>query len=176
MNPLLRKEKLVLGNAGKSCPDAITLDINPDHNPDVIHDLNVTPFPFIENQFKEITCHHVLEHLNDLGAVMEELHRICQDSGVIYIEVPHHTSWQANTPDHKLRFNHFALNEYIDGKNTWKTGKKFRLIKSCLTFHKFFRFFLLHKLFNAYPELYEKFLAYMFPAEHLKFWLQPIKK
>jgi predicted SAM-dependent methyltransferase len=172
---MIKKEKLIIGSAGKKDQDAVTLDIDPKHDPDIVHDLNKVPFPFEDNQFRQVICHHVLEHLDDLGAAMGELHRICRDNGFIYIEVPHHTSWQANTPDHKLRFNYFALDQYIEGKSTWKTGKKFRIIKSRITFHKFFRFFLLHKLFNAYPELYEKFLAYRFPAEHLKFWLQPVK-
>ena len=32
----------------------VTLDINADHAPDVVHDLNVLPLPFADEQFEEI--------------------------------------------------------------------------------------------------------------------------
>ncbi len=171
------KDKLVLGHAGKEHNDAITVDIDPTHNPDVVHNLNMTPYPFEDNQFKEIICHHVLEHLDDLPPVMDELHRICHPEGTVYIEVPHHTSWCANVPEHKLFFNSFAFEGYIaDGKNLWLKGKKFECIKKEVTFHRRFRFLGLHKLFNRFPMEYERFWTYMFPAEHCKVTLKPIKE
>ena len=170
-----KKEKLILGSAGKSDPQAVTLDIDPQHNPDVVHNLHDCPWPFADNQFKEIVCHHVLEHLDDLQNVMGELYRICDPQGTIYIEVPHHSSWCANSPEHKLKFTAFAFDGYIEGTQTWRKGKKFRLIKKEVTFHRSFRQVFLHKLFNKYPMVYERFWTYIFPAEHLKIWLQPIK-
>jgi predicted SAM-dependent methyltransferase len=61
---------LVLGSAGKRHPEAITLDIEPRHKPDIVYDLNITPWPFPDNQFQEVICHHVLEHLNDFTSAM----------------------------------------------------------------------------------------------------------
>jgi hypothetical protein len=57
------KTKLVLGHAGKLHSDAITVDIDPAHNPDVVHNLNVFPWPFQDNQFKSIRspCHRAFE-------------------------------------------------------------------------------------------------------------------
>ena len=48
----LPKDKLVLGSAGKFQPDEITLDIDSEHQPDVVHDLHVVPLPFDDHQFK----------------------------------------------------------------------------------------------------------------------------
>ncbi len=169
------KEKLILGSAGRKHDDAITLDVEKETNPDVVHDLNKTPLPFPDNQFKEIVCHHVLEHLNELSAVMNELHRICKPDGTIYIELPHYSSWFANAPEHKLRFGYFSFDGYVDGARSWRKEKKFKIIKREVTFHRAHRRFLLHKLFNKYPMAYERFWTYIFPAEHLKFWLQPNK-
>jgi len=170
-------KKLVLGSAGKKHEGVITLDIDPEHKPDVVHDLNATPYPFEDNQFDEISAHHVLEHLNDLPPVMEELHRICSPKGRIDIEVPHHSSWMANTPEHKLRFNYFAFSGYAveSGIKDWVTGSKFKLLHREITFHRRFRSLFLHKLFNRNPKNYERFWTYIFPAEHLKVSLQPIK-
>jgi len=172
----MKKDKLILGSAGKKSGDAITLDVDPNHNPDIIHDLNISPLPFDDNQFKEIICHHVLEHLNDIASVMDELHRICKKDGFIYIEVPHHTSWCANDPAHKLRFSYFSFDGYIENNKTWQTGKKFKLLKREVTFHKSFRRVFLHKIFNAYPMTYERFWTYIFPSNHFKIWLRPAKQ
>lgn len=173
----MEKKKLILGAAGGKDPDAITLDIDPRHKPDVVHDLNKIPWPFKDNQFQTIICHHVFEHLNSIDGPMEELHRICMKDGEIYIEVPYHTSWCANVPEHKLRFNYFALDGYLqDGKTKWiTTDKKFKIIERRITFHKAFRRYFLHKLFNKFPLYYERFWAYIIPAEHLIFRITPIK-
>lgn len=168
-------KKLVIGHAGKKIKDAITLDVDPEHNPDVIHDLNKTPWPFKDNQFNEVIAHHVLEHLNDIIPVMEELHRICSKDGTIYIEVPHHSSFMAHVPFHKLFFNSHSFDIWYEDRHTWTTGFRFHLIKKEITFHVCFRRYFLHKLFNKYPKTYEKFWTYIFPAEHMKFWLQPLK-
>lgn len=174
----MKKTKLILGSAGGVDGDAITLDIDPEHKPDVVHDLNIAPLPFEDNQFNEIICHHILEHLDALPSLMRELHRICNPNGAIYIEVPHYTSWCANSPEHKLRFNYFAFDGYIEnGIIRWMSTKnKFKLLKREIAFHKTFRKFFLHKLFNKFPVCYEKFWAYIIPAEHLKVLLQPIKE
>ena len=170
------KTKLVLGHAGKSHPDAITVDIDPEHKPDVIHNLNEIPWPFKDNQFQEITAHHVFEHLNDLMPVMDEIYRICHPDGRIHIEVPHHSGWCAHSPEHKMFFNYFAFDGYIQhGKTAWLNKKKFKLISREITFHRSFRRYFLHKLFNRFPMNYERFWTYIFPAEHFKATLQPIK-
>ena len=171
-----KHKKLILGSAGKKTTDAITVDSNSEHSPDVVHDLNITPWPFKDSQFTEIICHHVIEHLNDLFPAMNELHRICSPDGCVYIEVPHHTAWCANVPEHKLRFNYFAFDGYIEnGITKWMTGVKFKLLDRKITFHRSFRRVMLQTVFNKFPMSYERFWTYIFPAEFLKICLSPIK-
>ena len=170
------KTKLVLGAAGVKHPDAITVDIDPEHTPDVVHNLNITPWPFENNQFKEIVAHHVLEHLIDLPPAMDELYRICHPEGSIYIDVPHHSGWCAHSPEHKMYFNYFAFDGYIQGgMNLWLKKKKFKLLSREVTFHRAFRRYGLHKIFNRFPKEYERFWTHIFPAEHFRIYLQPIK-
>ena len=172
----MKKEKLIIGSAGKRHEDAVTLDIDPGHYPDFVHDLLAAPYPFNDNEFKEITAHHVLEHLSDISIPMQELHRICRPDGIIYIEVPHHTSWCAKDPFHKTMFGYFSFDGFIELHHTWMTGKrKFKCVKKELSFHKYHRMFFLNRIFNIFPSLYERFFCYIFPAEHFKIWLQPIK-
>jgi SAM-dependent methyltransferase len=135
---------------------------------------------FFPGRFRTINlnrfAHHVIEHLNDLPAVMNELYRICHPEGTIYIEVPHHSGWCAHSPEHKMFFNYFAFDGYCQNETTnWITLKKFKLLKREVTFHRSFRQVFLHKVFNRTPMSYERFWTHIFPAEHLKVTLQPIK-
>jgi len=85
----------------------VRLDNNPDHNPDVLHDLNVHPLPFPDNTFNEIHAYEVLEHLGSLGDYKfffkewEEYYRILKPGGQFFGSVPLWTSqWAFGDPSH----------------------------------------------------------------------------
>src|SRR5690242_13493694 len=61
-------------------------------NVDVRHDLNKTPYPFPSNEFDEIRCMNIIEHLDDVFSVMQELHRIGRAGCLVIIRVPHFRS------------------------------------------------------------------------------------
>lgn len=52
---------------GNTWTQLVTLDINPDATPDVIHDLEDLPLPFEDNTFDEIHAYEVLEHTGKQG-------------------------------------------------------------------------------------------------------------
>jgi predicted SAM-dependent methyltransferase len=170
------KNKLYLGATGCGDKDAVTVDIDPALQPEVVHDLNKTPWPFEENSFSEVICHHVIEHLEELPKIMKELYRITKPSGRIYIEVPHYSSYHANTAEHRMRFNYFTFDSYFENGPGWQRHEfRFSLIKKELTFHRVFRRYMLHKLWNKKPKTYERFWAYAIPAEHIKLSISPVK-
>jgi len=47
--------------------ELVTLDINPEHKPDLIHDLHDIPLPFPDGRFDEIHAYEVLEHVGGPG-------------------------------------------------------------------------------------------------------------
>ncbi len=73
---LLQRDTLNLGCGHKHLPGAINLDITTATSPDITHDLNVRPWPFPDNHFREVHAYDVIEHVDDVVAVMEEIHRI----------------------------------------------------------------------------------------------------
>jgi predicted SAM-dependent methyltransferase len=88
-------ERLVLG-AGPHWPKIrndqyhdIFVDIRPFPNIDVVHDLNVIPWPFPDNSVGSISAIHVVEHLRCLVTFMNECWRILSPGGSLYIETPH---------------------------------------------------------------------------------------
>lgn len=87
---------LLLGCGKTRIPGAIGVDRTPiDGYVDVIHDLDITPYPFENNSASEIHLYHVLEHLHDPQKKLEELHRILIPGGILFIRVPHYSSMGA---------------------------------------------------------------------------------
>ena len=67
---------LDLGCGQDKTPGALGVDLVPGPGVDLVHDLNVTPWPLEQNRFDQVVCSHVLEHLSDLAGVMREIHRV----------------------------------------------------------------------------------------------------
>lgn len=92
---------------GAEWTDLVTLDINPDHKPDLVHDLNVLPYPFADNTFDEIHAYEVLEHMGQQGdwrfffAQFSEFWRILKPNGLLCGTSPDSSSrWAWGDPGH----------------------------------------------------------------------------
>lgn len=88
-----------------------TLDINPAHKPDVVHDLTTFPYPFADNTFDEIHAYEVLEHTGQQGDYkfffqqFNELYRILKPGGHIFATTPAVNSrWAWGDPSHTRIF------------------------------------------------------------------------
>lgn len=87
--------------------DLTRVDINPAHNPDVVWDLNIVPWPFEGNSFDEVHAYQVLEHLGRQGdhhaffAHFTEIWRILKPGGTLHASVPMWDSpWAWGDPSH----------------------------------------------------------------------------
>jgi SAM-dependent methyltransferase len=85
----------------------ITLDLNPDHKPDVLHDLEEIPLPFDDDTFDEIHAYEVLEHVGRQGdyrfffAQFSDFWRILKNGGVLCGTSPLSNSvWAWGDPGH----------------------------------------------------------------------------
>ena len=69
--------------------DLVRLDWDETCNPDVVHDLNIIPYPFDDNLFDEIHAYEILEHCGRQGDYrfffdqFSELHRILKPGGYL---------------------------------------------------------------------------------------------
>ncbi len=150
---------LDLGCKNSKIPGAIGVDVCKDTQADVIHDLEVFPYPFETNSIDKIYTKHLIEHLNNPKGFLKEVHRILKSGGEIYIETPHFSNYVAYAePEHKLYYSYFMF------KNLISAGD-FVIESIELTFYKTFRFFGIRFLANKFPEQYERFWTYLFPAE-----------
>ncbi len=85
--------KLNLGCGSNILENYINLDKFDYYNPNIVHDLEVIPYPFENDSFDEILMSHVLEHIgqdpNIFNNIIKELYRICKNKSIIDIRVPH---------------------------------------------------------------------------------------
>lgn len=160
--------KINLGCGDVKIPGFLGVDKIKTPAADVAHDLNALPYPFADSSIEEIIADNVLEHLDNLIAVMEELYRICQNGAIIKISLPYYKSSGAFTdPTHKRFFTENSF-QYFEEAHEYHfyTKAKFKTLKrelrakdfgdsrhklrNLLPFKKFFNFWL----FNVYDEIY----------------------
>jgi SAM-dependent methyltransferase len=171
------KRKLNLGSGKSNIPDALTVDRVAASNPDVVHDLDVFPWPFEDNSFESIYCFDVLEHLRDIVKTMEEVHRISENGAHIHIATPHFSCANSYTdPTHIHHLGYFFL-DYFTGENQWDfyTKARFKKIRSHLHFYGRYKNLHISWLANRFPRFYEEHLTWIFPAWYMSFELEVIK-
>lgn len=106
-----------------------TLDFDPLTKPDVVHDLNVLPYPFEDNTFDEIHAMEVLEHCGRQGdwqfffAQFYEFWRILKPGGYFVATVPAWDSpWAWGDPSHTRVITKGSL-IFLDQREYGQIGK-----------------------------------------------------
>jgi SAM-dependent methyltransferase len=126
MKPLI----LNLGCGRTRIPQAVGVDcVMIPGTVDVVHNLNITPYPFKTNSVSEIHFYHVLEHLDDPLKKLEEIHRILMPNGILYVRVPHFSSSGAFTDiTHKRPFSYFSFDVFAhDNYHDFYTSIRFEI-------------------------------------------------
>jgi SAM-dependent methyltransferase len=82
------EKKLNLGCGPYIKQDCINLDAETLPGVDIVHNLNKYPYPFKDDEFDGVFCHHILEHLDDIIQPLEEIWRVSRHGARIIIEVP----------------------------------------------------------------------------------------
>jgi SAM-dependent methyltransferase len=124
----LTRKVLDVGCGWNKTPGAIGIDANPRTHADVIHDLGSIPYPFPDNDFDDIVCRHVAEHVPDVMSFIAELHRITRPGGRITITTPHCTNpdW-ATDPTHRNHFNSYSFNCFVEDRQLFPFYTEVRL-------------------------------------------------
>ena len=167
------KKVLDVGCGWNKTPGAIGIDSNPKSHADVIHDLGVVPYPFADNEFDEVVCRHVAEHVPDVMAFVTELYRITRPGGRINIVTPHYSNpdW-ATDPTHKNHFNSYTFNCFIDDRQLFPfyTEVKFKPIRTYVSLANLWRAIGLELIVN----LDQQWPSFRFTRKFWEFYLSSI--
>lgn len=178
---------LDVGCGWNKTPGAIGIDANPKTHADVIHDLGSIPYPFADNDFDDIVCRHVAEHVPDVMSFIAELHRITRPGGRILITTPHYSNpdW-ATDPTHRNHFNSYSFNCFIDERQLFPfyTDVRLKPIRTYVSLANLWRATGLEFLVNLdqrWPGLrftrkfWEFYLCTVFRGKELKFEFEVVK-
>jgi len=112
--------KLNLGCAKDYRQGWVNIDISPEFNPDIVHDLS-KGIPFDDSTVDYIEANMFLEHVGDTVFMMNEIWRVCKNNAVVIIVVPHECSLMAHAdPTHKRIFNEESFKYFCsNGEHYW---------------------------------------------------------
>jgi SAM-dependent methyltransferase len=156
---------------------AVNVDLTANTQPDIVHDLNVLPWPFADSSFDEVHAYDVLEHLEHVLATIEELHRVSRHGAILNIVVPHFSSDGAFTdPTHRHYFGARTFDYVTEGHpNSFYTQARFRIARRQVVFRPTLGNKLVHRLANRFLDVYEQRWAWVFPAWFVALQLEAIK-
>lgn len=163
------KVVLDIGCGFRKLPGAIGVEVRQqalDSAPsetDVQHDLLNFPYPFPDNFADAIHCSHVMEHLPPTDKVMEEFYRLLKPGGLLFIECPHYTWCEAYRHWQHCHFFSAASFDYFHETNK-VYNCRFRKTGQEIYFDDFSYVVGAGWIGKFFPRLYERHLAFIFPA------------
>jgi len=184
---------LDVGCGAAKTPGAVGIDFNPSTAADIVHDLDVYPWPLPDNAFDVIVCRHIVEHVTDLIRFMEEVHRIGRPGAQVEIVTPHFSSRFSYTdPTHLRHLSLFSLDYFVDHPpfkpplisrifetqspvSDFYTTVRFEKLRAHLRLPRPWRVSGIQWLANRFPHFYESYGCFVFPARDLYFTLRVVK-
>ncbi|HEX8501828.1 MAG TPA: methyltransferase domain-containing protein [Pyrinomonadaceae bacterium] len=171
------RDVLNLGCGRVRVEEAVNVDVTPLTGPDVLHDLDRRPWPFADDSFDEVLAYDVVEHLEDVVAAFEEIHRVARDGAVVRVSVPHFSSGNAfNDPTHRHFFGYHTLDCFTEGhEHSFYTHARFRYRHRQIIFWPTLLNKAVWRLANRWPMGYELRWAWVFPALFVSLELEVVK-
>jgi len=160
---------LDIGCGSKKYPGAVGVDISADTDADIVHDLDVFPYPIEDDAFDQILMQDVIEHVADPIRVMEELHRIARPGASIQLRTPHYSSVLAyGDPTHRHYFAAVAIRSLAEPGFAHYTDVRFDVVHVTLDLWLAWRVTGMSWIANRWPYVYEQYLAFTFPSMNIR--------
>ncbi|HRY29196.1 MAG TPA: class I SAM-dependent methyltransferase [Elusimicrobiota bacterium] len=158
--------------------DAVLLD-----GVDVVGDLSRGNIPFRTSSVRGVYCSHFLEHLEDPGALLKEIHRVLVPGGRLFLRVPHYSNYAGFNPAHRSFFGQNFFDIYDPDTDLGKrfdyfSDEKFRIVNKELRLFKTWKLpytYLLQWLASWKPAAYECHFAFLSPAEEIYVEMEVLK-
>ena len=173
---------LELGCGNKKRPGAIGVDFNDRTAADIIHNLDNFPYPFEDGSFDEIYIDNTLAHLCDVMRVMEEVHRICRQGGLVKVITPYFRSHYAfidPTFKHFFTAQSFAFfdpNHIICARYDYTLArfKTENIVFNETHKSRWWTTRIIVQIANRWPWRYENYLSHLYPLDDITYYLRKL--
>ncbi len=177
---------LDLGCGGNKIAGSIGIDFIKLDAVDIVHDLNIFPYPIAESAFDKVHLRNIIEHVSSIIKVMEEVHRITKANGLVEILTPHYSSYTSWTdPTHiwhlgSQSFDYFGTSESM----SYYSKARFHIEYSHIKLNSVYKWlgfeFLInlqnrHKGFSFIRKIWERYLCFIIRARFMTFKLRVVK-
>jgi hypothetical protein len=154
-------------------PGAVGIDMKPNKDVSVVHNMNIEPWPLPDNQFKKMRCQHVIEHIRDLEVLTREIYRLAKPGAIVDFITPHYSSY-ASWGDY-THIHHFALGSIPQLFEMVLGVGKFKVIKRELKFTGSGLDLFGWLIYKCSKKKYEKHFAWIFPANEIHVSIEIVK-
>ena len=167
---------LDVGCGSAKFPGAVGLDRSAQTDADVVHDLDVVPYPFDDSSFDHVLMQDVIEHVEHPISVISELHRILRPGGRLQLRTPHFSSALAyGDPTHRHYFSAMAIRSFAEPRFAHYSDIRFQINRISLDLWLPFRCVGIDAFANRFPDVYEKYFAFRFPAMNIRAEMTALK-
>lgn len=120
--------KVEIGGGDRARGDGF-INVDMLESADVVHDLNVTPWPFDDESVDEVYSSHCIEHVDCHATFVREVARICKIGAAVEIRCPDPMSEMAMVSGHKhvVSINVVRHMDHIFPELFWDGPRRLRL-------------------------------------------------
>ncbi len=171
------KAILDLGCTRGKIPGSVGVDIYPFEGVDIVHDLNVLPWPIEDNSFDMINAKHIIEHVESIPDFMHEIHRVAKSGATVIIETPHFTSLDSwADPTHKWHLSYNFPDQFTRGNYLADRAGVFQVMEKKISFGSFLMTWPARLICGVFGyNVWERYFSFIFRARNISAELRVIK-
>lgn len=167
---------LDLGCGDRKYPGSVGVDLSADTQADIVHDLNVVPWPLGDDQFDQVLMQDVIEHVKNPYAVMAEVHRVCRPGATVQLRTPHFSSVLAfSDPTHLHYLSELGVRALANPGFDHYSGVRYEVISTKLDMWLPFRLAGIEWAVNRWTWAYETYFAFLLTSMNIRASFRVIK-
>lgn len=175
---LIGKRILEIGAGPVRRTGVMTMDILESVKPDILHDMEKTPWPLPSESVDAIFAFSVLEHVHAPLDMLAECHRVLAGSGRLFILVPHFSSAASFIdPTHKRHLSFRSFDYVIKGTDLERNygfyrNERFEIKRRLISLGGIWgKLPFVQSLINNRAEFWEESLCYLIRGQGIYFEL-----
>ena len=168
---------LDIGCGSKKTPGSLGIDIHPYEGVDIVHNLDISPWPIEDNTIDVVMANHIIEHVENISNFMKEVHRVTKPSGKIIIKTPQFTSLDSwADPTHRWHLSTNYAEQFIKGSYLAAQVGEFKILVNKVSFGSFILTWPARLICAVFGRrFWERYFSFIFRARNLHTELEIIK-